>query len=168
MAFVIHLYLCCFLLAVSLPVLLSQQCQCVVTSDGIIRSEMASALENIAEQIRCLKDQVNRLNSVGSELNPATSCVSLLQHPCSPSGYYWVRASNGSAVRVYCDMIRSCGGVTGGWMRVAELDMTDSSQHCPSGLMERTDSNIRTCRIVNPDIVACSSVSFRVQSLQLF
>ena len=127
---------------------------------------MTSALENITEQIRCLKDQVNRLNPVGSELNPATSCVSLLQHPASPSGYYWVRASNGSAVRVYCDMTRSCGGVTGGWMRVAELDMTDSSQHCPSGLRQRTDSNIRTCRIVNPDIAACSSVNFRVQSLQ--
>ena len=66
MAFVTHLYLCGFLLAGSLPVLLSQQCQCVVTSEGIIRSEMASALENIAEQIRCLKDQVNNLTSTTS------------------------------------------------------------------------------------------------------
>ena len=24
---------------------------------------------------------------------------------------YWVRASNGSAVRVYCDMTRSCGRI---------------------------------------------------------
>ena len=70
MAFATHLYLCGFLLAGSLPILLSQQCQCVVTSEGIIRSEMASALENIAEQIDCLKDQVNDLTS-------ATSC-----HPC--------------------------------------------------------------------------------------
>ena len=74
---------------------------------------------------------------------PASSCAAL--PPSSPSGYYWVRASNGSAVRVYCDMTRSCGGVTGGWMRVAELDMTNSSHQCPSGLRQRTDSNIRTC-----------------------
>ena len=74
---------------------------------------------------------------------PAPSCASI--HASSPSGYYWVRASNGSAVHVYCDMTRSCGGVTGGWMRVAELDMTNSSHQCPSGLMQRTDSNISTC-----------------------
>ena len=33
----------------------------------------------------------------------------------------------GSAVRVYCDMTRTCGNITGGWMRVAELDMTRTS-----------------------------------------
>ena len=165
MAFVTHLYLCGFLLAGTLPVLLSQQCQVVVTSEDVIRREVASALENITEQIRCLKDQVNRLNPVGSELNPATSCVSLLQHPASPSGYYWVRASNGSAVRVYCDMTRSCGGVTGGWMRVAELNMTDSSEHCPSGLRQRTDSSIRTCVSSNQNS-ACSSIYFNIQSLE--
>ena len=61
------------------------------------------------------------------------SCAAL--PPSSPSGYYWVRASNGSAVSVYCDMTRSCGGVTGGWMRVAELDMTNSSHQCPSAMV---------------------------------
>ena len=57
------------------------------------------------------------------------SCAAL--PPSSLSGYYMIRASNGSAVRVYCDMTRSCGNVTGGWMRVAELDMTNSSHQCP-------------------------------------
>ena len=45
------------------------------------------------------------------------SCAAL--PPFSLSGYYWVMTSYGSTVRVYCDMTRSCGGVTGGWMRVA-------------------------------------------------
>jgi hypothetical protein len=73
---------------------------------------------------------------------PLSPCTTL---PLSfPSGYYWVRASNGSAVRVYCDMTRSCGGVTGGWMRVAELDMTNSSHQCPSGLRQRNDASIHT------------------------
>ena len=67
----------------------------------------------------------------------------------SPSGYYWVVASDGSAVRVYCDMDLSCGNITGGWMRVAELNMTDTSQQCPSNLVERNDSNIRRCQIMN-------------------
>ncbi len=96
---------------------------------------------------------------------PASSCAAL--PPSSPSGYYWVRASNGSAVRVYCDMTLKCGGVTGGWMRVAELDMTNSSHQCPSGLRQRNDSNIRTCVSSNPsagcspDIVYAVNVVYR-------
>jgi small-conductance mechanosensitive channel len=87
---------------------------------------------------------------------PVSSCVALNDLPRSfPSGYYWVRVSNGSAVRVYCDMTRSCGGVTGGWMRVAELDMTNSSHQCPNHLEETTSSSRRICRI-NSSLAACS------------
>ena len=91
---------------------------------------------------------------------PAPSCVALLAFsPTTPSGYYWVRAGNGSAVRVYCDMTRSCGGVTGGWMRVASLDFSNSSTPCPNGLQERMDSGIRTCGIQSAS-AACATVSF--------
>ena len=74
---------------------------------------------------------------------PSVSCAALPFS--SPSGYYWVRASNGSAVRVYCDMTTSCGDR--GWMRVASLDFSNASTSCPSGLQEINDSDIRTCRI---------------------
>jgi hypothetical protein len=77
--------------------------------------------------------ELRRLRPGQTRALPVSSCVSLNDLPrFSPSGYYWVRTSNGSAVRVYCDMTRSCGGVTGGWMRVAELDMTNSSHQCPN------------------------------------
>ena len=104
-----------------------------------------------------------RLEDIGQyPFFPASSCATL---PSSfPSGYYWVRASNGSAVRVYCDMTRSCSGVTGGWMRVAELDMTNSSHQCPSGLRQRTDSNIRTC-VRNTDSSGCSAVQYSTASI---
>ena len=75
--------------------------------------------------------------------HPQDSCAAL--PPSSSSGYYWVRDSNGSAVSVYCNMTLSCGGVTGGWMRVAELDMTNSNHQCPSGLIEHIYSGKRTC-----------------------
>ena len=92
-------------------------------------------------------------------LTPSTSAISCTAlPPSSPSGYYWVRASNGSAVRVYCDMTRSCGGVTGGWMRVADLDMTNSSHQCPRDFQQRTDAGRRTCIPVIS--VGCSSVNF--------
>ena len=44
-------------------------------------------------------------------------------------------------------------------MRVAYLDMTNSSHQCPSGLRQRTDSNEHTC-VKNSDPAGCSSVTF--------
>ena len=52
----------------------------------------------------------------------------------------------------------SCGAATAGWIRVAELDMTNSSHQCPSDLMERTDSGKRTC-VRNETEHGCSSIS---------
>ena len=55
-------------------------------------------------------------------------------------------------------MTRSCGNITGGWTRVAELDMTNSSHQCPSGLTLRTESvsSIRAC--VTASTVDCVSI----------
>ena len=128
---------------------------------------------NISTRLTELEDTENLQNNKIQQINaslaglhpsfPATSCAAL--PPSSPSGYYWVRNSNGSAVRVYCDMTRSCGGVTGGWVRVAELDMTNSSHQCPSGLRQRTDSNNRTC-VRDSDSPGCSSVTFSSATLE--
>ena len=112
---------------------------------------------NITEQVGSLQSQLNRLHLHGrTPSQPAASCADILLYiPNSPSGYYWIEGSG----RQYCDMTRSCGGVTGGWMRVAYLDMTNSSHQCPSGLRQRTDSNKRTC-VKNSDPAGCSSVTF--------
>ena len=95
---------------------------------------------------------------------PLSSCADIVG--LSPSGYYWVMTSNGSAVRVYCDMTRSCGGVTGGWVRVAYLDKTDSSQNgiCPSGLKEEIFLLKHTC-IRDDTSAGCSSVRFTTHDL---
>ena len=79
--------------------------------------------------------------------------------PASPSGYYTVQEVNGSAVRVYCDMTRACGGVTGGWTRVASFDFTKEDISCPSGFSRRTDASVPTCGIQS-SISECSSVIF--------
>jgi fluoride ion exporter CrcB/FEX len=95
-----------------------------------------------------------------SKALPASSCAALKDNlGSSPSGHYWVRASNGSAVRVYCDMTRLCGGVTGGWTRVFEVDMTNSSHQCPRGFRQRTDAKKRTCvSYITPEIVVAITV----------
>jgi regulator of replication initiation timing len=92
--------------------------------------------------------------------NPATSCASIFRSlAVSVSGFYWIRASNGSAVNVYCDMNRSCGGIAGGWMRVAKLDMTNSSNHCPNNFRLVTESGVRSCGI-DSSYASCSSMHF--------
>jgi hypothetical protein len=93
-----------------------------------------------------LFDDLRLFHSGQSQASPVSSCAALSNLTISfPSGYYWVVGSDGSAVRVYCDMTLSCGNVTGGWMRVAKLDMTNSRHQCSNGFRQRTDSNKRTC-----------------------
>ena len=49
-------------------------------------------------------------------------------------------------------------------MRVGKLDMTNSSTQCPSGLWQRTDSNIRTCTR-NSIFEGCSSVTLYTSNI---
>ncbi len=124
--------------------------------DGICPSEEQQV--TIRQQI--MNEVVAILTPGFTEGNPASSCLQLsLVNSSFPSGYYWVRVSNGSAVRVYCDMTRSCGGVTGGWTRVAFLQFQSGSDPCPDGFRERNDSGIRTCG-VDSTTAACPSVLF--------
>ena len=118
-------------------------------------------LENKFQQI------IDNLGNPGHYQHyPAVSCAAaLLYDPSSSSGHYWVRSSNGSAIHVYCDMTRLCGNSTRGWMRVAELDMTNRSNQCPTGLRSRSDFNICTCAI---DSISgkCSSVIFYTSNIE--
>ena len=113
----------------------------------ILQNEVNSVLADhlnsteMTQNISVLEYRVEQLFAGVFTEQPASSCAALL--PTTPSGYYWVSASNGSAVRVFCG---SCDGITGGWARVGYLDTTDSSHQCPSGFTENNDSNIRTCR----------------------
>ena len=80
-----------------------------------------------------------------SVARPVSSCSMLPKS--SPSGYYEIISSNGSTLRVYCDMKKMCGTITGGWMRVVSLDMRQASSKCPSSLcVVQSSSDFRTCR----------------------
>ena len=76
-------------------------------------------------------------------VNFITSCNMLPKS--SPSAYYWIVSSNGSTIRAYCDMQKTCGNITGGWMRVTSLDMSHPSSKCPSSFCLSTTSP-RTCQ----------------------
>ena len=96
-----------------------------------------------------------------TEDNPATSCKDLYDTYDSSSGYYWI-GEVCSAVRVYCNMSLTCGNLTGGWMRVANIDMTNTSQNCPSGL-SLTSSPKRVCDIPS---TGCVSNDFDIHGAQ--
>ena len=94
--------------------------------------------------------------SNGSFQRPAASCNHLPEG--SLSGHYWIQnAGTGYASLQYCDTARRCCGSTGGWMRVAHLDMTNPNHHCPRGFVT-INSPRRTCG--SPEINGCVSTTF--------
>ena len=100
-----------------------------------------------------------------TQTNPADSCSDAI-NTC-PSGFYWIRSSNGTAVQVYCDMDRVCGcNSSGGWTRVAFLNMTDPSQQCPSAWALKTRSS-EPRRVCGRDSsgASCKSVTYSTFSM---
>ena len=93
------------------------------------------------------------------------SCAAILQSSSSsPSGNYRIKSPNGY-VNAYCDMFWSCGGITGGWMRVTELDISNPNTQCPSGL-ELITSPRRLCRGRDPNPETCSEDRFALNSFE--
>ena len=106
---------------------------------------------------------------VFTEANPAISCKAIYdKYPDAESGYYWIKTSAGSAVSVYCKMDANCTGYTGGWMRVAHIDMRNSSHQCPSGFqtLTRSSNPRRVCDTTGRSFSSCPSTSFSVHGLR--
>jgi hypothetical protein len=62
--------------------------------------------------------------SLGTELNPASSAVQLVQSGFTQDGPYWIKASESApAQQVYCILDQSWDG--GGWMILAHNDATE-------------------------------------------
>ncbi|XP_064393714.1 uncharacterized protein LOC135341148 [Halichondria panicea] len=129
-----------------------------------LRNQLCSATcnQSLNQQLLFtqLNDSIAKIESIigelsptaffpGSLTNPASSCSDIPQD--RPPGEYWIQANNTiSPVQVFCDMERtscSCNRTTKGWMRVANLDMTDPNQTCPTAfsLRTRTTPPLRTC-----------------------
>ena len=127
-----------------------------------------------SQEILILQKQLGLLNeTVTAALamfwNPLRSCKNVPRG--SPSGDYWILADGTiSPVQVYCDTNRtSCScNTTGGWMRVANLDMTDPNQNCPAGfrLVNRTSAPLRTCGKSEEDAPGCVSTTFQTYGVE--
>ena len=113
-----------------------------------------------------MMSQLHLLRLPGSTpSHPGVSCKEIKEHsPTAPSGYYWLRGTGDSSVHMYCDMSRSCGGITGGWMPVTKINMTNSSHTCPAGLKLLTTPK-RLCAM-NIDGGGCSSATFNLHGIR--
>ena len=80
------------------------------------------------------------------------------------SGDYWLQSGSNYAVQVYCDMERVCGcGGEGGWMRVADIDMTRHKENCPAGFRLVTSSGKRMCGNTG---VGCVATAFSSRGVE--
>ena len=138
--------------------------------DVAIEKHLATAVEEIITNITTsCQQQVSPITTQyppgTTPSYPAASCWEIKNlNPSAPSGQYWLRGTDGSSFRMYCDMDRSCGGVAGGWMRVADIDMTDSNNTCPEGL-QLLMSPKRLCA-KNMDGGGCSSAVFNLNGIR--
>ncbi len=164
------LFLCVTLLNVSIATIeISKLKSEAAISTSSLHQLIMELNESISSVSLELSTNIFALNNTLHQFLTAPSCAAiLLRNPSSPSGYYWITPSDDSAVhfRVYCDMTRSCGNITGGWTRVASLDMRDNSTQCPSSLREKVidSTTIRTCVNRNTD-ASCSSDIFSTYNL---
>jgi len=94
----------------------------------------------------------------------SSSCADIKKkNPNSASGYYFVRSQSVQLKSVYCDMTKHCGGLTGGWMRVAKLDV----QNCPKKMQPKNFTNngiIMACITKNPS-GSCTSLFYSSQNI---
>ena len=99
---------------------------------------------------------------------PANSCEELAERkPDIPSGNYCILNSTQSPVQVFCEMgdvFPSGLNVTGGWVRVANLNMTDPDQQCPGNLRLSYTNPIRLCG--RKTDYGCDSVTFTTYGVQ--
>jgi len=91
---------------------------------------------------------------------PGKSCAQIYQlnkASKSKSGYYWIK--NSLLVKIYCDMELDCGGIKGGWARIAYLDMA-KGHSCPSqwSTVVMPGTSTKVCRV--PDDAGCYSVIY--------
>ena len=139
------------------------ECKSIIKQLQNSLNDSASELERIVQIQNSLNDRIEQLSYslLGRDsINPASSCSQILLNPSSPSGHYWIRSSNGSAVHVYCDFNRQCGcDGPSGWTRVAFLNMSDPNQVCPSN-WTTIASPVRTCGMGKISGRCCNSVFY--------
>ncbi len=133
------------------------------STDNVAINNLTSSTDNVAINNQTSSTD-NGPSFIGStSANPATSCSDIPRE--KPSGEFWIQntKTGGSPMKVFCDMTKTCCNTTGGWTRVANIDMRDPNQTCPSGftLIKREYPPLRTCGR-HGDGFGCRRTQFQV------
>ena len=124
-------------------------------------SESLSSLNNtstytadIINGVLVVVKELLLIHNRSSGPNPISCQDIKKRQPNSPSVYYNINGTN-----IYCNMEELCGS-GGGWTRIAYLNMSDSTQNCPSGLRLYHSGGVRACGRPVADNGSCASVQF--------
>ena len=123
----------------------------------------------VLEEIHQIKSELKQLTELDLGEGwkfPAFSCKEIAERkPNSSSGFYYLQnCASSSPVQVYCDMEKNFSLGKKGWIRVANLNMKDPNQQCPSNFHTYTQPK-RLCGR-STDGSGCDSVKFTTNGLQ--
>ena len=139
-------------------------CEVISNSSNILSTlmqQVSSEITNVSNVTQKLV--VNLATSVVNSIQAKyefESCVNINTFSLPfRTGEYLIRTSDNNVTRMNCTLY-TCDGVSGGWKRVAYLDVDDpSASACPNGLQQR-DSPL-SCR--RPAIGGgCSAVTYAI------
>ena len=128
-------------------------CDNVTTSctRDTVTASLAQSLHGIADALLAN----SRHSSCPCQPVPVTTCEEIKKNwPCSASGYYMIKGQ-----RVYCNMEELCGS-GGGWTRLAYLNMSESTENCPSGFKLYQSGGVKGCGRAASSVGSCVSVQF--------
>ena len=151
----------------NLPIEISPVSTCDEKQDNNstwLKEKVIQLEDKVDRILLLLNDSSNNKNSVKNPSSPLLhSCEDIkAAWPDSPSDYYIIADPAGHARHVYCNMEKLCGDSEGGWMRVAYLNMTDSTEDCPQWFKLYEENGIRACGVHSS---GCQSVKFSSYSI---
>ena len=150
-------------------------------NEGIIKileivNDLNRSMARLEDNIYDIKEDINTLKDI-HENTTTEKCPSpslLLPHSCEeikkrcldcPSDYYIIADNHSIARHVYCYMEELCNS-TGGWMRVAYLNMTDSSEKCPDGFRLYSENGVRACGRPVSSGSSCAGITFSLGNIE--
>ena len=136
-----------------------QKLDSIVISLSHIKNAITSNAGAINDVLLLVEDILQIQNGSSFSSLP-TSCQEIKsKQPNSPSGMYLLATPSGDINYVYCHMGELCG-TEGGWTRLAYLDMSDSTENCPTGFKLYESNGVRACGRATSSVGSCQSVQF--------
>ncbi|XP_019850551.1 PREDICTED: uncharacterized protein LOC109581152 [Amphimedon queenslandica] len=153
----------------------------ILSNNTVLLEELLNATRQNAQAIKEIKSMINgghnsceaindilllveeliMLHNDSSSFSPIPSSCQEIKNkqPNSPSGVYLLETATNGTQYIYCNMEELCGS-GGGWTRLAYLNMTDSTENCPSGFRLYQSGGVRACGRVTSSEGSCVSVEF--------